>query len=213
MPFNWSFGRQTHVDAQLADSALPWCAEWHGHRDLSRLPSREFALRLAEAKAWCDQWGSVTELRSHGFGLEYRGDDDLDSEKLVQALGQARAKALHGQADWFARVHRVAQALPKLGDGRLLVFHFQETISDAFSAAVSGGFFEEDDCPPLATWVGRLNGEHLLCYVPGALIAAADPGIECNAMDCLAWLRPEDWSTYCLPSLPDAWSTGASNAR
>ncbi|MDP2345652.1 MAG: hypothetical protein Q8O67_32210 [Deltaproteobacteria bacterium] len=80
--------------------------------------------------------------------------------------------------------------------GRILVYFFNESLSDGTSPPASDGFLDNDDSPPWETWLGiapfggtptwRERG--LVAFVPNPWVDGCTEAIACNSTDCLAWL-------------------------
>jgi hypothetical protein len=73
-----------------------------------------------------------------------------------------------------------------LPPGRPLIYHPNAQLSDGAAQAASRGFFDVDNAPPWATWVGYFQddtgdyGPYLLSWVPVAAIPLAQAGIDVN---------------------------------
>jgi hypothetical protein len=85
-----------------------------------------------------------------------------------------------------------------LPPGRPLIYHPNAQLSDGAAQAASRGFFDVDNAPPWATWVGYFQddtgdyGPYLLSWVPVAGIPLAQAGIDVNPEQCIRWLDHTD---------------------
>jgi hypothetical protein len=97
------------------------------------------------------------------------GDAALTRAAVEQIAGRRRA-ALRA---------RGAELRPAQPGGRILCTDMSSDLCDAARPA-SGGFFDVDDLPPWGTWLAYVNtgtsGGIVACWVPWALVAAADRG-------------------------------------
>ena len=150
--------------------------------------------RLAQTVAWCDSLTSLADLRSEALRLRLFHDGPVD---LVSDLGHSRQHQLS------RRNLRVKHESPVVATGRFMLYFPDENLADGYAEIVSGGFFDVDNLPACDTWVSFFSEEdyprqsarrYLLCYVPAALIDAADAGIEGNPESCIVWLEQSDAS-------------------
>ena len=251
MASNWFFGRrakveQTQAEMTQAEPVLPDTGEagasnlggtdvgevrqempplkasWMEFPSAHDMPAREFWLRVAEAKAWCDSAYHPRDLWAHDFQLPLLGYGDSG---LVWAAGQARGADLarfHCGRTWAEgitpaeeaeqvraeSVHRAAlmrralMALPAMNGGRLLCYFPEEQLSDGAAQNESHGFFDVHNCPPPATWCGyfsegpnalrSFSRNYVLSYVPPRMLALADAGVIINPESCIEWLSESD---------------------
>jgi hypothetical protein len=115
------------------------------------------------------------------------------------------------EPDYFATVRSVcitraheAHAPPAdrdLHGGRLLLYFPDAELADGAAEAESRGFFDVNNAPPHATWVGMFRDEapaddayavYLLAWVPSALLELVDRGVVVNPEECIAWLDSRD---------------------
>jgi hypothetical protein len=76
--------------------------------------------------------------------------------------------------------------------GRLLVSVPQDSLSDGASYNEINGYIDCDDMSPWDTWV-CCEETAVVSWVPAALIAIVNDGIEVNASGCLQWLNEDKW--------------------
>jgi hypothetical protein len=87
--------------------------------------------------------------------------------------------------------------------GGLLFYIPDETTSDGYSAELTNGYFDDDDCPAWDTWIAYVGPETrwnrrtgygwygssaLIAWVPPNLIALADDAVAGNITDCISWV-------------------------
>jgi hypothetical protein len=87
--------------------------------------------------------------------------------------------------------------------GRLLFYIPDETTSDGYSAELTNGYFDDDDCPAWDTWIAYVGAETrwsrrtgygwygssaLIAWVPPSLITLADDAVAGNITDCISWV-------------------------
>ena len=148
---------------------------------------RAFQQSLADAVGWCSNQGERTPA-----------DLNFRSPELDPVLGRIPAtdEWLALRVDHLIRArhaaHREGQGSPPLidgpRDGRLIAFDFHRTLSDGFAAAVSGGFFDDDNVPPWDTWVAYVLDEgYLLSWVPPRRIPDVARAIGGNPEECIQW--------------------------
>ena len=132
------------------------------------------------------------------LSLSHPAEHDLPGP-LGPAPSNGRAQEV---ASVLARVQtRRAEELSRRGialsdahNGRLLLLLVDMNLMDGAASAVSNGFFDEFNLPPIATWVDlRLLGPNqekaLLCWVPELHIPNAQAGIDVNPEECMGWAR------------------------
>lgn len=150
--------------------------------------------RVAEGVAWCDALTSLSDLRSDALrpNLFHDGPNDL-----VCDLGHSRQRELR------YRKQQVRYDAPIVATGRFMLYFPDENLSDGYAAEVSDGFFDVQNLPAYDTWVSFFVEKshtrpsarrYLLCYVPAAMVEAANAGIEGNPESCIVWLEQSDVS-------------------
>jgi hypothetical protein len=88
--------------------------------------------------------------------------------------------------------------------GRLLVCYHNSTLSDGAAQLESKGLFDEDDIPPVDTWVWIVDDvdeyrtsdgivwqsptDYLVAWIPPMLLELANAGIEVSPEQCICWL-------------------------
>ncbi|HEY4326235.1 MAG TPA: hypothetical protein VGN20_19775 [Mucilaginibacter sp.] len=94
--------------------------------------------------------------------------------------------------------------------GRILVAEIDLTVLDGVSEAVSWGFMDLNDCPPIDTWfytTKNKNSRVLFAWIPEPFKKLADIGMDVNPVDCFYWYadqRPENsnWHAENLDDVP-----------
>jgi hypothetical protein len=161
----------------------------------------EFWERLSQTRAWCSQHVDRAApgvcLRPESFRPRILEPNYFAT---VRSVGIARAHEVS-----LAPVQRT------VGDGRLLLYFPDAELADGAAEAESCGFFDVNNAPPHATWVGIFQDRsasddsyatYLLAWVPPAFIELADRGIAVNPEECIAWLSFRDVGLRAI--LPDA---------
>lgn len=161
----------------------------------SELTDEQLLARLAETVAWCDSLKDLHELRSEALSPSLFHDGQ---EHLLSELGRNRQQQLR---------HKnvpVTYQSPLIVTGKFMLYFPDENLADGIAQDASGGFFDVDNLPAYDTWVSFVSQaghprdsarRQLLCYVPAALIGAADAGIDVNPEACIIWLDDSDVST------------------
>lgn len=75
-------------------------------------------------------------------------------------------------------------------EGRVLLAEIDMTVVDGTSEAISQGFIDNYDCPPIDTWFYKIiKEEHriLFAWVPNQFVDLVDEAIAINCVDCLKW--------------------------
>jgi hypothetical protein len=87
----------------------------------------------------------------------------------------------------------LGSALALVGQGKLLVWHRDDTIDDGAGERETSGYLDESDMPPWDTWVAYVDAEacsgYLVSWVPPAFVPAVGRAIAVNAYDALYWLQ------------------------
>jgi hypothetical protein len=120
-------------------------------------------------------------------------------QQHVEQLAMKRAALLHTQDTSFL------QPLQLRPSGRLLAFDPQGTLSDGAATAATQGFFDDDNVPPWDTWIWYVINDlvsnlpwwqgcdsYLLSWVPNALVAVVEVGIDSNPEECIRWATDLD---------------------
>lgn len=151
----------------------------------------EFWQRLAETIAWCqahvDLGAPDTSLRPASFRPRVLEPNYFSAVRSVGIWRGHEAKATSNDRT--------------LADGRLLLYFPDAELADGAAEAESRGFFDVNNAPPHATWVGIFRDDaprdnscatYLVAWVPPALIELADRGITVNPEECILWLSSSD---------------------
>lgn len=109
--------------------------------------------------------------------------NEEDRRILARSVIERRRDLVRARADLA-----LPGASNELAGGRMLVYAPDENVSDGASEVHSSGFFDVEDAPPWDLWVAYADGA-LFAWVPPALLALAQRGIEVNAVECIWWLR------------------------
>jgi hypothetical protein len=155
---------------------------------------------LLDAQKWCSLSAPVKHnLRSPELDpasiLQIRNREIHDREDIhrwVQETYEAYRRAV---AEIAAKRSALLDATVPSSEnaksnyqGRLLLYHPQETVSDGAAEASSKGFFDAEDAPPWDTWLAYFEGG-IVSWVPEHLISRAQVGIDANPVDCIHWLN------------------------
>jgi uncharacterized protein (TIGR02996 family) len=163
-----------------------------------------WAARLDETIAWCTARLQLRtpelyprESTAPVFQKIWDRTITPQRQRAVNQIG--RRRALFGQP------------LHHRGDGRLLLFDPDCTLSDGAAAAECPAIFDIDNVPAWDTWVLYLADRTerrlpwrpfrgaLACWVPRQLVADVDRGIRVNPEQCIAWADEIDtWFTRML---------------
>ena len=65
------------------------------------------------------------------------------------------------------------------------------SLFDGAAEVETHGFFDSFNLPPWDTWISYVH-EHLLAWVPSALVELVDGGIQVNAEQCIVWADDGD---------------------
>lgn len=80
----------------------------------------------------------------------------------------------------------------KITEGKILCFHYNETLVCGGSQQCSDGFIDNYNFPPIDTWIwiGEIDNEEvLLAWIPDEFLKYCQGGIDCNPEGCIAWLE------------------------
>lgn len=76
--------------------------------------------------------------------------------------------------------------------GKVLIAEFDESVTDGASEAVSDGFIDGFDLPPIDTWfyiAKNAKGlRRMYAWIPDKFVHLVDDAIAVNCVDCLSWL-------------------------
>ncbi len=72
------------------------------------------------------------------------------------------------------------------GPGRLLTYAPGANLADGAAKKASHGFFDDNNMPPWDTWVHFDDGR-LYAWIPPAMEALAQAGMDVNAEECIWW--------------------------
>jgi hypothetical protein len=156
-------------------------------------------------------------LRSRLPGAYFTRGEDLwerpvaERQGLVAQVAAARAEALRRQGGY------PSEPAFDLGQGRLVLFAPDETLSDGAADFGTHGFFDVENIPAWDTWLWyaedaertaayhrwlaegrpRTSGppgfaSYLVSWVPSHLIGLVDYGLQVNPEGCLAWANDVD---------------------
>ncbi len=81
-------------------------------------------------------------------------------------------------------------------EGKILIPEIDMTVIDGASEAISNGFVDINDCPPIDTWFYKtLKNTNWIffAWIPQQFVNLADKAITVNCVDCLFLLWYEDW--------------------
>jgi len=167
--------------------------------------------RLSETIAWCETAQAslrTTALCPHD-ALLILGQPTIQDpgpwvwqrptttwrQSIVDELARDRARLLAKRGQPFS---------PQHGQGRLLLFDPDGTLSDGAAEAESEGFFDVDNMPAWDTWLCfaedssiEAGGYHpfcgwLLCWVPDHLTNLVSNGTRVNPEECIVWANDVD---------------------
>jgi len=153
-----------------------------------------FAVRLAQAIAWCERHFDVaaisTSLRSERLRPRIL---EIDRAAVVRDVAHQRA------ADPAVRSAPAVQSIEDLRGGRLLVYFPDMELADGAAQAETNGFFDVNDAPPWDTWVGLFSdpeltgqgekGVYLVSWVPAELTPIVQEGLDVSMTECIVWLE------------------------
>jgi len=80
---------------------------------------------------------------------------------------------------------------PQIMEGKILCFHYYETLICGGSQQCSDGFIDNYNFPPIDTWIwiGEIDDkEVLLAWIPIEYLKYCQEGIDCNPEGCIEWL-------------------------
>ena len=155
------------------------------------MESHHFAQRLMETKAWCIS--CLSQNANHDFRSA-----ELKPEQIENGRGmfdwtsqetQAIINELAGKRAQLLNSRRSEQSLDDIG--RVLVFMPHDSLSDGFARQETDGFFDDDNAPAWDTWIGYVD-DHLLAWVPSALVELVGWGIQVNPEQCILWATDLD---------------------
>lgn len=142
---------------------------------------------LEEVRSWLRRH----PLRDAGLEQSLGENWEKDLAFAVDKVRRYRSTALNGE--------RGPTTSDSLSDGRPLILLPKFNLMDGAAWSASGGFFDELNFPPPATWVtfkeslriestGR-DEAALVSWVPKTHEAHAQRGIDANPEECLAWME------------------------
>lgn len=134
---------------------------------------------LAETIRWCLPRFSMFDIRN---SLQTLTHDDV----LLYELGPDELEQLVLKRASVRRDRLGKEAMP-LDAGRILKVVPSQTLSHGLSVDETGGFLDEDEVPPVDTWILTDGRGSLLAWVPDNLISAVDIAISVNAEACIQW--------------------------
>jgi hypothetical protein len=156
----------------------------------------QFELRLAEAIAWCNSHANASDpkdsLRNNSLQPNWL---DGSRSNIINSVVTLRSSYLSQQ-----KLHPV-RSVSDLKGGKLLVYFPDAELADGAAEDASKGFFDVHNLPAWDTWVGLFQnagpldvsyGIYLVAYVPSALVALVNYGIEVNPEECITWLTDSD---------------------
>jgi hypothetical protein len=176
------------------------------------IDAAELVRRIAEVEALAA--GGIPGLRSPELWpaelLAPRTDASPPGELLDRLLGdaaltRAAVEQIAGRRRAALRARGAELRQPRPG-GRFLCTDLSSDLCDA-ARPVSEGFFDVDDLPPWGTWLAYVetgaSGGIVACWVPGALVAAADRGVSVIPVLSAWWDDdPVPGQRQLFPSLP-----------
>jgi hypothetical protein len=153
-----------------------------------------FALRVAQAIAWCEPRVALASgraiLRSDHLRPRIL---ERDRAAVVRSVLNARC------VDAAVRRAEPIRTQADLRGGRLLAYFPDAELADGAAEAETDGLYDVNDAPPWDTWVGLFVdpdptnnspvAEYLVSWIPPALIDIAEKGIRVSMVDCIAWLE------------------------
>lgn len=152
----------------------------------------ELDRRVAEASAWWQRCARpVTAYRdAPAQALDVEVDLPMEGAlKTGQSQGAIDAKRC-AMVETVVRRRRalLAGATPNAAAGRVLGFDLSGCFHDGVAQEVSGGFFDENDLPPVDLWLAyRAERTTLYFWVPSALIACVDRALGAHLVDAFKW--------------------------
>jgi hypothetical protein len=152
----------------------------------------DFKLSLNETLLFCQERFSMfniqhslrsKELKPSSEHLIFSNHESELVDQVVQKrhtkVGQkVAASRVHlgewGYGDWFKSV-------------TLLAYYPSSSLSDGSSPPPTGGFLDDNDCPPWDSWVWFHN-DYLIRVVPPEMVSAVQMAIATNSTYCIGWL-------------------------
>lgn len=163
---------------------------------------------LLETAAWCRPRANPLQARAclRTETLRPYAFNNSRHETLYDVVGARHGRleaagtisTLRGREDELVDVTEIGidDALRIFREGRLLVWHRDDTIDDGAGELETDGYLDESDMPPWDTWSAYVDSEacsgYLLSWVPPEFIERTGRAIECNAYGALYWLRGSD---------------------
>lgn len=145
---------------------------------------KRFREMMDEAALWelCPLAGQLrTEDLRPGSVIKWPRSSE-ERRGVVDALAERRAEKLGESAS-----SRAPDGKP-LG-GRLLLFNPDQTLNDGCARQETKGFFDDENTPPWDLWL-CFEEPFLVSWVPPALTALADVGVQANPEECITWAPP-----------------------
>lgn len=151
----------------------------------------------------------VPKLGADEYLIELQRIESLFSGAILpqDAVGRIPAMARTAVCEEFLanayRFRRMAVPDPRPANprGSFLLFYPEDTMSDQLAEEATGGYFDENNCPPPGGFValivgkGRLLGKQredmnrVLVWVPEPLVVRVNKGVSVNAEQCIEWLH------------------------
>ncbi|MDE2420964.1 MAG: hypothetical protein KGO49_07285 [Gammaproteobacteria bacterium] len=157
------------------------------HQELSL--DETFHSGLSITKLWCEaridkdaptktlrppELSPHNDIRDYNVGI-FRKKEEIKRLNLI------RTTLFENQELTLSDIH-----------GKILVFYPELSLNDGLMCIASGGFIDENDCPPWATWfyysLGTDDGSILYCWIPEAFIGIVNNAIDVDPYSCLRWL-------------------------
>ena len=162
--------------------------------------------RLAETITWCSTRACADDpsgsIRQPELKPEMAGPNRIHGT-TVDLVASQRSRQL------ISTGNAVAGPPHPLAGGRLLYVQVNGSVWDGASSHVSGGLFDDEDCPGWDSWVSyvieesvpergleksqrrALALEYLACWISECLVSLADHAILANPVECLTWADRE----------------------
>jgi hypothetical protein len=177
-------------------------------------PERAFDRALMETVSWCAPRASTSEVSNclRTPALQPSALKGLLRPSLRELLAPGRFKAAVDRLSkdrrrLLAQLHVLTgDGAPSDAGGRILVVSPNDAPIDGASEAASSGFFDAVDLPPWDTWIAY-DAYCLFSWVPPALTAFAQAGMDVNVSDCQRWTEGSSVASICRGVDPDLLAT------
>lgn len=162
---------------------------------LMLINQEEIIQSLADTIAWCtkrftmfDLSGSLRSWELRPASIDREGTPWDNAAQLVDEVIENRRKALPNMR-YFPQDHLGSWWSYDESPNFLLLCYFHDwSVADGFSPPRTGGFLNDDDCPPWDTWIWH-HDEYIIGLVPEELKSGVQLAIETNSTDCIQWLE------------------------